>query len=113
MLRMLFFMSVCLLISIPHTSIQDESISTNEYQRPKPTGRSRTGKSANPMEKFLQLLTEQQYKYETASYALTLKNIFPNFAKYFHEQSESKFVRYSLEKTRFTRFVLGMMISKV
>ena len=91
MFRMLFFMSICLLLSIPQTSIQDESIPVNEYQRAKPSGRSRPTKTAHPMERFLQLLTEQQYKYETAYYALALKNVFPNFAKYFHEQSESKY----------------------
>lgn len=67
---------MCLLIS---TSIQDESIPRN-----------RTNKNAHPIERLLQFLSEQQYKYETAYYALALKNIFPNLAKYFHERSESK-----------------------
>lgn len=83
-------MFICLLISIPHTSIQDESMPILDQRRPKSTMRI-----AHPIEKLLQYLTEQQYQYETAFYALAVKNIFPNFAQFFHERSESKFVRYS------------------
>ncbi len=82
MLRLLFFMSVCLLISIPQTSIQDVSTPIEDYHI----------SITDDIESFIQWLTEQQYQYEIAYYALALNNIFPNFAKYFHERSEQKYV---------------------
>ncbi len=92
MLRMLFFMSICLLIYIPHTSIQDISIPIDDNDHHHISKRAITANNIQPIERLIQWLTEQQYQYETAYYALTLNNIFPNFAKLFHERSESKFV---------------------
>jgi hypothetical protein len=84
-------MSICLLIYIPHTSIQDIStpIDDGDHHVSK---RAITNKDIQPIERLIQWLTEQQYQYETAYYALALNNVFPNFAKFFHERSESKFV---------------------
>lgn len=87
---MLLFMFICLLISIPCTSMQDELIPSIDQRRPKSTM-----PVVHPMEKLLQYLTEQQYQYETAFYALAMKNVFPNFAQFFHERSESKCERNS------------------
>ena len=94
MLRMLFFMSIYLFISISHTSIQDVSIPINN---PKHNILSKSkiisnNKNVHPIEKYIQWLSEQQHQYETAYYGLALNNMFPNFAKLFHERSESKYV---------------------
>ena len=97
---MLYFLSICLLIYIPHTSIQDISVPIDEHHTLK---RTLTTTNAQPIGKLLQWLTEQQYYYETAYYALALNNVFPNFAKLFHERSESKWVvwwNYEEKKTR-------------
>lgn len=93
MLRILFFVSICLLISVPKTSIQDVSVPVDDHQHPQVSKRAAAAsKNIHPMERLIQWLTEQQYQYETAYYALALNNVFPNFAKFFHERSESKFV---------------------
>jgi hypothetical protein len=84
-------MSICLLIYIPHTSIQDISIQIDDDDH-HVSKRAITNKDIQPIERLIQWLTEQQYQYETAYYALALNNVFPNFAKFFHERSESKFV---------------------
>jgi hypothetical protein len=83
---MLFFISICLLVFIPHTSIQDVSILKEERRE------LTTNDNTQAIESLIQWLTEQQYQYETAYYALALNNIFPNFAKLFHERSEQKYV---------------------
>ncbi len=90
MLRILFFLSICLLIYIPHTSIQDISVPNNDDHHI--LKRAITTSTTQSIGKLIQWLTEQQYYYETAYYALALNNIFPNFAKMFHERSESKLV---------------------
>jgi len=92
MLRILFFVSVCLLISIPQTSIQDVSISIEDHHI------SRRSIITDDIQNFIQWLTEQQYQYETAYYALALNNIFQNFAKFFHERSEQKYVLIKFQK---------------
>ncbi|CAF3919865.1 unnamed protein product [Rotaria sp. Silwood2] len=89
MLRMLFFICVCLLVYIPHTSIQDVSIPTKTHQYP--LRRTVTPNNTEAIENLIRWLTEQQYQYEIAYYALRLNNVFPNFAKLFHERSEQKF----------------------
>ncbi|CAF0974767.1 unnamed protein product [Rotaria sordida] len=89
MLRMLFFICVCLLVYIPHTSIQDVSISKDNVQPSLP--RTTPSNTTETIEQLIRWLTEQQYQYEIAYYALTLTNVFPNFAKIFHEQSEQKY----------------------
>jgi hypothetical protein len=85
--------SVCLVISIPQTSIQDVSISIEEDHHI-----SRRSIISDDIESFIQWLTEQQYQYETAYYALALNNIFQNFAKFFHERSEEKYVLIKFQK---------------
>jgi hypothetical protein len=87
MLRILFFMSICLLISIPHTSMQDVEDDHHHLLR-----RAIKSNNIQSIENLLQWLTEQQYQYEIAYYALALNNVFPNFAKLFHERSEQKYV---------------------
>jgi len=88
MLRILFFISVCLLTYIPHTSIQDVSILIEDH----PHYLSRREITANQnIENLIQWLTEKQYQYEIAYYALALNNVFSNFAKFFHERSEEKY----------------------
>ncbi|CAF3405432.1 unnamed protein product [Rotaria socialis] len=89
MLRTLFFISACLIAYIPHTSIQDVSVSTRNYQNP--VRRGITNNNTVAIEDLIRGLTEQQYQYEIAYYALTLTNVFPNFSKFFHEQSEQKY----------------------
>jgi hypothetical protein len=91
MLRILFFTSVCLLVYIPHTSIQDVSIPIENHHRSSRQATIKTSKT-DGIEHLIRLLTEQQYQYETAYYALTLNNVFPNFARSFHERSEQKYV---------------------
>src|SRR5689334_13466494 len=90
MLRTLFFICVCLLVYIPHTSIQNVSKSIENPQLP--LGRPIAPNTTEAIEHLIRWLTEQQYQYEIAYYALTLNNVFPNFAKLFHEQSEQKYV---------------------
>lgn len=91
MLRMLFFVCFCLIVYIPHTSIQDDvSASIKNHQLP--VQQSITTGNTDVIEHLILWLTEQQYQYETAYYALTLHNVFPNFAKLFHERSEQKYV---------------------
>lgn len=86
-------MSICLLIYIPHTSIQDISIpiKDNDDGDHHVSKRASVINNIQSIEKLIQWLTEQQYQYETAYYALALNNVFPNFAKLFHERSESKY----------------------
>ena len=92
MLRILFFMWICLLISIPQTSIQDVSIPVDDHEHHHVSKRATASRNIHPIERLIQWLTEQHYQYETAYYALALNNVLPNFAKFFHERSESKFV---------------------
>ena len=89
MLRMLFFVSVCLLVHIPHTSIQD--VSMQKENRRHLAQQSRVTNNVDSIENLIRWLTEQQYQYEIAHYSLVLNNIFPNFAKLFHERSEQKY----------------------
>jgi hypothetical protein len=87
---MLYFILVCLIVYIPHTSIQDELIPKETLRHS--SRRAITTVDTNSIESLIKWLTEKQYQYEAASYALTLKNVFPNFAKLFHERSEDKYV---------------------
>lgn len=92
MLRMLFFLSICLVIYIPHTSIQDESLSSVEEQSHHVSRRSiKTDSIIHDIESLIQWLTEKQYQYEVAYYTLALNNVFQNFAQVFHERSEQKY----------------------
>ncbi|CAF0875264.1 unnamed protein product [Rotaria sp. Silwood1] len=86
MLRTLFFICVCLFVYIPHTSIQDVSIPTENHQQS--LRGTVTTNNTEAIENLIRWLTEQQYQYEIAYYALALNNVFPNFAKLFHERSE-------------------------
>ncbi|CAF1581947.1 unnamed protein product, partial [Adineta steineri] len=89
MFRMLFFIIVGVLVCIPHTSIQDVSVPTeNQHQYVR---RASAVNKADSIQTLIVTLSEQQYQYETAYYALTLNNVFPNFAKLFHERSEQKY----------------------
>ncbi|CAF3494096.1 unnamed protein product [Rotaria sp. Silwood1] len=89
MLRTLFFICVCLFVYIPHTSIQDVSIPTENHQQS--LRGTVTTNNTEAIENLIRWLTEQQYQYEIAYYALALNNVFPNFAKLFHERSEQKY----------------------
>ena len=90
MLRMLYFTIVCLVVYIPHTSIQDVSVPVESQhqllRRETPAG------NTDSIEHLILWLSELQYQYEIAYYALALNNVFPNFAKLFHERSEQKYV---------------------
>lgn len=95
-------MSFCLLIYIPHTSIQDGSISVedNDHHLSRRAAPSNNN-NIYPIESLIQWLTERQYQYEIAYYALASNNVFPNFAKLFHERSEEKYVIEFLRKNHF------------
>lgn len=92
---MLFFLSICLLIYIPHTSIQDESIPIEDQPHHLSRRAIKINSITNDIENLIQWLTEKQYQYETAYYILALNNVFQNFAKFFHERSEQKYFVFS------------------
>ena len=80
MFRILFVILVCLLVDVPRTSIQEVSVAPA----------TSSTENTETIEHFIRWLTEQQHRYQVASYALQLKNVFPRFAKFFHERSEEK-----------------------
>ncbi len=102
MRQMLFYIFFCLFIYIPHTSIQDESIPIETHDHHQSRRATTITNNVEAIEYLLMTLTEQQYQYETAYYALALNNVFPNFAKLFHERSEQKYV---------TRFVIKIKLN--
>jgi hypothetical protein len=91
MLRIFYFIFICLIIYIPHTSIQDELIS-NENHHYISRQETKNPTIQDSITSLIQSITERQYQYETVYYALALNNVLPNFAKLFHERSEQKYV---------------------
>ena len=92
---MFVFIFIGLLVCIPHTSIQDVSVSISDryqHQQHPLSKREVLKRDTDAIEHLIRWLTEQQYRYEIASYALTLNNLLPNFARQFHERSEEKYV---------------------
>lgn len=69
---------IWILVSIPQSSVQLELKSTFSTE------------TNSQIESLIEILVRKQFRYETASYALTFHNVLPNFAKYFHELAEEK-----------------------
>ena len=88
MFRPFFLTLICFLLYIPETFNQD-GVEKVDSTPARTKGPSSDGKIAK-MKALVEILTSEQYRYETASFALTLHNILPNFAKYFHELGEEK-----------------------